>query len=165
MRHKILIALDGSENAMQAVAYAGDVTCACKEFEITLYHVFETPPMFMEHGGTETPAEEKNRQEQLHIDRKKWVEMRRDWVEKEIFEPARQILKEKGVREDTTPVHTKADLKPDVAWSIVQEVEQDGYDTVVLGRRGVSMLREFMFGSVTSKVIHHIKGCAIWVVE
>jgi nucleotide-binding universal stress UspA family protein len=47
----------------------------------------------------------------------------------------------------------------------MNEVKEGGYDTLVLGRRGRSMLKEFMFGGVTSKVIHHIKDCAIWIIE
>jgi nucleotide-binding universal stress UspA family protein len=35
----------------------------------------------------------------------------------------------------------------------------------VVGRRGVSKRQEFLFGSVSSKVVRDAKNCAVWVIE
>jgi len=43
-------------------------------------------------------------------------------------------------------------------------VKEGGFGTVALGRRGVSKAEEFLFGSVSSKIIHSVKGCTVWVV-
>ena len=161
MKPKILVAVDGSENSSRAVEYVGEIIRGCEGIDITLYHVFEIPPMFLEYVGAGESWKE------VQEGRKKWENEKRDQIERQIFAPARQILKEKGIREDVIEIQTKLaeDAHPDVALAIIQEVKEGGYGTVVLGKRGITMLKEFMFGSVASKVVHHIEGCTIWIVE
>jgi Universal stress protein family. len=43
-------------------------------------------------------------------------------------------------------------------------MDEGGFGTVVIGRRGVSKAEEFLFGSVSTKVMHLAKDCAVWVV-
>ena len=158
MKPKILVAVDGSETSTKAVEHAGKVLSGGREGEITLYHIVETPPNLLERG---------NLQMNLGAEHRKWLKERRERAEKEIFAPAKQILKQKGIQEDTAIVHTRLaeDAHPDVALDIIQEAEAGDYDAVVMGRRGHSMLRDFVFGSVTCKVVHHIKNHAVWIVE
>lgn len=161
MSPKILLAVDGSDTSNRAVEYVGDMISGCKGIDLTIYHVLQMPPMLLESGGTEESRE------QLLEETEKWEHEKRVQVEREIFAPARRVLKNKGVREGFTTVRTKLaeDAHPDVALDIIEEAKRGGYDTVVLGKRGISMLRDFMFGSVACKVIHHIEGCTIWIVE
>jgi len=37
--------------------------------------------------------------------------------------------------------------------------------TIVLGRQGLSRSEEFLFGSVSSKIVNHARDCTVWVVE
>jgi len=37
--------------------------------------------------------------------------------------------------------------------------------TVVVGRHHKSKTEEFLFGSISSQLIHEAKNCAVWVVE
>jgi nucleotide-binding universal stress UspA family protein len=162
VKNKILVAVDGSETSTKGVEYVGDIFGECeKEVDITLYHVLEVPPMFLEHGGTVESAKEM--QEQVEA----WQGRETDRVEKEIFDPAMRILKEKSNGKEGMRIQAKlADVAyPEVALVIIEEVKEGGYDTLVLGRRGLSMLKEFIFGSLTYKLVHHIHGCTIWIVE
>jgi nucleotide-binding universal stress UspA family protein len=43
--------------------------------------------------------------------------------------------------------------------------EEGNYDTVVIGRRGVSKAEEFLFGSVSTKVVQSAADCTVWVVN
>ncbi len=88
-------------------------------------------------------------------------------TEMEIFAPAKQILEERGIQGTLSTIETKVATHshPDVALAIIEEAKVGGYGTIVLGKRGRSMIKEFLLGGVTCKVIHHIKGCTIWVVE
>ena len=160
MKPKILVAVDGSETSTRAVEYVGEIVRGCEGIDITLYHVLEVSPLFVEHGGGEASWK------QLQEEREEWEKGKREQIEREIFAPAKQMLKEKGIREDVIEIQTKLaeDAHPDVALAIIQEVKEGGYGTVVLGKRGITMLKEFMFGSVASKVVHHIDECAIWIV-
>jgi nucleotide-binding universal stress UspA family protein len=47
---------------------------------------------------------------------------------------------------------------------ILHEVGEGQYHTVVVGRRGVSKREEFLFGSVSSKVVREAHHCTVWVV-
>ncbi|MEX1302757.1 MAG: universal stress protein, partial [Desulfotignum sp.] len=52
-----------------------------------------------------------------------------------------------------------------IAQDILHVAETGYFGTVVIGRRGVSKAEEFMFGSVSTKIIHSGKDCTIWVVQ
>ena len=51
-----------------------------------------------------------------------------------------------------------------IARDIVSEAQQ-GYDIVVLGRRGLSSIREFFLGSISQKVLHLAKDMSILLVN
>ena len=166
MKLKILVALDGSEVSKRAVEYVASLTSGLKEAEITLYHVAEVPAVFLEHGGGELHGYEnlaaKGREGTLGA----WTEQERQRTEREIFGPAKKIFETRGGGAGPTiRTQLETDIQLGVPRTIMNEVKEGGYDTLVLGRRGRSMLKEFMFGGVTSKVIHHIKDCAIWIIE
>jgi nucleotide-binding universal stress UspA family protein len=48
--------------------------------------------------------------------------------------------------------------------AIVQEAENDGYSTIVVGRRGLSKVEAFFMGRVGHKVIHGGRKFSVWVV-
>ena len=54
--------------------------------------------------------------------------------------------------------------KKGVARDILAEA-QSGYDTIVLGRRGLSSIAEFLIGSVSQKVLHGAKDVSIVLVS
>ena len=166
MKPKILLAVDGSDASMRAVEHVGEVLAGRKGGEVTLCHVVQVPPRLLEHGGARLsdggmmPQETQAAQIQ-------WENDVRGQVEEKIFGPAKQILLEMGVDADTAQIRASVseDAHPDVALHLIRKAEVNGFSAVVLGRRGRSALREFALGSVTSKVIHHIKNCAVWVVD
>ena len=55
-------------------------------------------------------------------------------------------------------------INASIALEILQQAGKGGFGTVVIGRRGVSKQEEFLFGSVSSKIINAAKGLAVWVV-
>jgi nucleotide-binding universal stress UspA family protein len=52
-----------------------------------------------------------------------------------------------------------------VASDILQEARASGCGSVVLGRRGLTGLKEFIMGSVTAKVLQASTGLAVWIVQ
>jgi nucleotide-binding universal stress UspA family protein len=166
MKPKILVALDGSEVSKRAVEYVASLTSGLKEAEITLYHVAEVPAVFLEHGGGELHGNENLAAKAGEGTLGAWIEQERQRTEREIFGPAKKIFEARGGGAGpTVRAQLENDIQLGVPRTIMNEVKEGGYDTLVLGRRGRSMLKEFMFGGVTSKVIHHIKDCAIWIIE
>ena len=62
----------------------------------------------------------------------------------------------------TTKIITGAHSR---AGAIVQEAKQGGYGTIVVGRTGLSKVRDFFMGRVSNKVVHLAKENAVWVVS
>ena len=50
------------------------------------------------------------------------------------------------------------------AGRIVKEAEADGYGSIVVGRRGLSEVKEFSLGRVSTKVLHLANKSAVWLV-
>jgi nucleotide-binding universal stress UspA family protein len=57
------------------------------------------------------------------------------------------------------------DNKTGIARDILDEIEAGGYGTVIVGRRGLSRAKQFLFGSVSNKIVHNTKDCTVWVVD
>jgi hypothetical protein len=52
-----------------------------------------------------------------------------------------------------------------IAECILGERERFVCGTVVIGRRGISKKEEFLFESISSKILHSARDCAVWVIE
>jgi nucleotide-binding universal stress UspA family protein len=52
-----------------------------------------------------------------------------------------------------------------MAECILMEREKLRCDTIVVGRQGLSRSEEFLFGSISSKIVTHAHHCTVWVVE
>jgi nucleotide-binding universal stress UspA family protein len=77
----------------------------------------------------------------------------------------RRILIQAGF--DARDVLVRSPLRycPSMAECILAERDDTAYDTLVVGRQGISRSEEFLFGSVSSKIVNHAKNCTVWVVE
>ncbi len=55
-------------------------------------------------------------------------------------------------------------MPADVAVEIIEEA-RNGYDVVVLGRRGLSPVKSFFLGSVSQKVLNGAKDVSVLIVN
>lgn len=167
MRAKILLALDGSEPSMKAAQYVANLLGNQPDVFVTLFHVLSSiPPSLLEHGGDEaSPTEASEAEVEFERQRTSWIEAKQA-VECQFFDSVRQMFKQVGFRDEQIQTKCSAPIpESDVAHEILQECQEGGYDTVVMGKRGQSRIRAFLTGSVTEKVVRHVKGCAVWVIE
>ena len=158
---KILIAFDGSENSYRAVNYVGELVRNLEGVEITLLHVEMLPDrdMYPEEDSWKRVCREREEHSRDHL---------ADGV---------GILMGKGLPESAvttqyipschSPFHEAAQcsMGAGVAADILAMQEQHGFGTIVVGRKGVSKQEEFLFGSVSSKIMRKAQGCTIWVVN
>jgi nucleotide-binding universal stress UspA family protein len=76
---------------------------------------------------------------------------------------AKDLLLKAGFKKEKITLKVQA-KKKGIARDIVAEAES-GYDTIVMGRRGLSGIKEFVMGSVSQKVLHSIKDVSFVIVS
>ena len=76
-----------------------------------------------------------------------------------------RILIRAGFAPEDVSVRSTLRYCPSLAECILAERDQTGYSTIVVGRQGLSRSEEFLFGSVSSKIVNHARDCTVWVVE
>ncbi len=149
---KVLVAVDASDNALRAVGHAGYMLSGT-DCEVTLFHTIR-------HIGRFVPTE-------ILDDVPDVEEAWRKKAGKEILpyiERSKAILVESGFSEKSISVKV-VDGTRYPANDIVNQAKAGEYGTIVLGRRGISMFKEFFMGSVTSKVLQQSDGFAVWIVH
>ncbi len=52
-----------------------------------------------------------------------------------------------------------------ISQTILETQTVGKYGTIIVAKRGVSKAEEFLFGSISSSLIHKSKDCAVWVVS
>jgi nucleotide-binding universal stress UspA family protein len=145
---KVLIAVDESENAEQAVRYVGYILGNIPGFEATILHIIPDP----EEDYFATTE-----------DKEKYLTSYTERILKAL-DKYRKILINAGFPD--AAVKTQATLRhcPSLGECILQEQKQKAYGTIVVGRQGISRKEAFLFGSVSSKIVNHAKDCTVWVV-
>lgn len=86
-------------------------------------------------------------------------------VEKKL-EPEINLAKQKFIEAGITPFHIETKMVMGYqsrAASLYNEAEKNGYGTIVIGRRGVSMVEEFFMGRVARKITQMAKNHAVWI--
>jgi nucleotide-binding universal stress UspA family protein len=145
----ILIAVDESENARRAVSYVGQLLGGLPGFKVTVLHVIPDPE-------EDYFPDQKEKDNWLARTKQKVDNMLADY---------RQILISAGFSEDALSVRSTLRYCPSMAKCILAEREETLYDTIVVGRQGVSRSEEFLFGSISSKIVNHAENCTVWVVR
>jgi nucleotide-binding universal stress UspA family protein len=146
---RILVAVDESENSRMALLYVADFLGGFPGFRVILLSVLSVPDVDFFESGDE---------------RKNWIRTKQAALS-EMLERYRQILIHSGFPENE--VLTELIITKDKPVSTVILDAQEMYNacTLVVGRQGMSRKEEFLFGSVSNKLIHKSSRCAVWVVE
>ncbi len=157
---KILIAVDGSKNAERAIEYVADITRGAGDFVIKLLSIEHLP-------DRDFFADDPAWQDACVKAREKLLGFLAD---------GRNLLIKSGIPENRyIPTMWKAVIPPggspdycsrgtSIALDILHVAKTEGFKTVVIGRR-VFQAEEFMFGSVSNRIIHAGSDCTIWVVQ
>jgi nucleotide-binding universal stress UspA family protein len=147
---KILLAVDGSENSGKAVDYLGALA-AGTEAEITLYHVVRSfglgSPGDIDMGDEEI----ENFRAQVMTDVQRMFRSYRERLERTGIPPGRVSHKYE------VQSYTRAG-------NILKEAREHNHGTIAMGRRGLSKVREFLMGRVTSKVLDRAEGFTVMII-
>ena len=133
---KLLVPIDGSENATRALDYALRLAKEKGPIELHLVTVHPEPLIYGEI--------------QVYVSKEKMDEMQKAHSE-DILRPAMEAAAAAGVP------HTSEILIGDTAPMIVAKAEELGCDGIVMGTRGLGAMGNLVMGSVATKVIHLTK--------
>lgn len=86
-------------------------------------------------------------------------------VEKKL-EPEINLAKQKFIEAGIPAFHVETKMimgYQSRAASLLNEAEKNGYGTIVIGRRGISIVEEFFMGRVARKITQMAKSHAVWI--
>lgn len=156
MDKKILVAFDDSENAMRAVEFIEEFFTS--DSKVTLFNVMQDAAALCEMNSPELTPYFKSQQSafcQLEEKKKNLVDS--------ALKKAREKLIDAGFKAKNITIKAK-NKKKGIARDIIKEA-QSGYNTIVMGRRGQSGIKDFILGSVSQKVFHLVKNISIIIVN
>jgi len=139
---KVLVPVDSSEGACDAARLAVEMAKGTGA-SLHLLHVLDTDPdMLM--GATALSREE--------------LQRARDQFAKLAFEAVGKVIDLETLKPTMEIRMGKASLE------IVKYAKNENIDLIVMGSRGLSGIKEFLLGSVSSQVLHHAP-CSVTVVR
>jgi len=149
LNKNILIAIDDSDNSRRAVQYVGYLLGNMEGIHVTLLHVIPEPE------EDYFPEDEQKQQ---------WLTKYRGKLDA-ILEEYSQMLVADGFKKNAIEKRLTLRYCPSMAECILAERDERLYGTIVVGRQGLSRKEEFLFGSISSKIVNHARRCTVWVVE
>lgn len=147
---KIMIAVDGSESALNAVDHVAFVLGGNPDVEITLLHV---APRLRDYCTIDFEEEGDPLREIIAQGDKRCVDT--------FYTHAEQRFREAGLKESQLDIK-QVKSKINIGKTIVTEAQKGKYGTVVVGRRGAN--NSFFMGSVSRHVLTNASDCAVWLV-
>lgn len=133
MFKKILMAADGSDHSIRALAKAVQLAEQNPDSEVTVVYAVD--------GQT-------SKEDILHHFDKSIV----DQVRKKRLEPIESLLKEKDI------LYEIKILQGEPGPAIVEFANKGDYDVAVVGGRGLNTLQEMVLGSVSHKIAKRVKA-------
>jgi nucleotide-binding universal stress UspA family protein len=159
---RFLIALDCMPGCLKIVDYTVRVLNGMQHFEFVIFHILPTV------SPDKLRMDEVQRIEHRHTGRPDLAGY--FWREEDEKNMAQcfAMAKDKLVLGGFTPESVSFDFcveYGDMAEIILARAAELECTTMVLGRRRLSRVKEFLLGSVSTTVIKSARGSAIWVIE
>jgi nucleotide-binding universal stress UspA family protein len=156
MSTKILIAFDDSENAMRAVDYVARFLA--KDSRVTLFSVIPDTAALCDMNSPELIPYFKSQRDAFCV-----LEDKKKEILTGAQLKARTLLVTNGFAEKQIQIKS-GPKKKGIARDIAAEA-QLGYDLIVVGRRGMSGIKEFLLGSTSQKILHLAQEVSILIVN
>ena len=153
-RRKILLAVDGSDQAFEAVRYVS-LLFPPDRMEVVLFHVMtKVPESFWDVEKEPAYSHKVATTRAWELQQKKEIQ--------EFMEKARRLFLDQNAPEDAVRIKIQ-ERKVGIARDIIYESQND-YHGVVVGRWGMSQLKDFLSGSIANKLIGRLINVPLCVV-
>jgi nucleotide-binding universal stress UspA family protein len=139
---RILVAVDGSENAKRALEYASYMAKRYEAEQLGIINVIEDFGPYI----------------------RNWE--KHDSLVKELEKNSRELLERYKSEAESQAFTTVKVISAagNAGEEILKVAEKEKVDTIVIGHRGLSTVSEHLLGSVSHNVIHHAK-CSVVIVR
>ena len=149
----VVVAVDGSENALKSLDYLGLIYGAKASLEIVLLHVLPTLPPIL--------VADDDRQSKLRL---LAVEKKSIQMAERILSEAKNLLRKKGFKEEQIrSLHRKKQMG--IARDICNLAADKRADSVLISAKGRSKLEGFFSGGVANRILEYCRLCPVWIVE
>ncbi|MGB6929387.1 MAG: universal stress protein [Syntrophobacteria bacterium] len=153
-KRRILLAVDGSDQAFEAVRYVSHLFPP-NRMEVVLFHVLtKIPESFWD---IERNPTFRHQLAPVAV----WATQQQTAMQ-EFMEKSRQLFVKQGVPEEAVSIKSQ-ERQVGIARDIAREAQKD-YDSVVVGRWGVSKLKDLVWGSIANKLVAHLIHIPLCVV-
>ncbi len=146
MDNSILVALNDSMSSRAVVDFLNNLALCPDDVSITLFHVFRKPTAGDELMGKKFMEEQPKRFLQ-------------------VLESAKDRLVESGFPPDKISVKMDTDQCETVADGIIEQFKKERFNMVVIGRKRMSKVEEFVLGDPSIKLVRALEGAAVVVVK
>ena len=152
---KILVCTDGSEHSQKALEKASIIAEGCNVDEVAIIHVIGDAP------GLNSIRDIPEETYSLSQEGKRFRKLQEEHKEnkRKILSEALKIFENKNIKARTI---LKEGHPSD---TIVNVGCEEGFDMIVIGRRGMSGLQKIFLGSVSSAVVQEAKNCSVLTVN
>jgi nucleotide-binding universal stress UspA family protein len=155
---KLLIVVDESPATRKALEYVAQMAAGRPHFRVCLAHsLLSPPPQLVEFRGAE--------KKRLRTYKSRWISAG-EMTEQLALKRANAILRRGGLARGSIEAHycymvdgTRATQQ------ILRLARARKCDTVVIGRKSLSWLRDLIHGDPAEELVRRGKGFAIWIVE
>lgn len=149
----IIVAVDGSEDALEALAYLDLIYRPKHKLEVQILYILPSLPPIL--------VADQDRQTKMRLLN---IENKNLQMADRIVSEAKDILLKKGfLEEHIKGVYRKKQIG--TARDICNFAGDKGADALIVARRGRSRLDAFLSGEISSKILDYCLTCPVWVVE
>jgi len=149
---KLLIAIDSSPNSKRVLEQAGWLLAEAGPMAVTILHVL-APLIGQEMASMWTGL----------TDMASTMEQRQIDDAEDMLSQAKTYLTECDV--PAFAIKTRLETRAsEVARTVLKEAREGGYGSIMIGRRGISRAKRFLFGSVSNRIVQEARDMAVWVV-
>jgi len=144
----VLIAVHDTPTSENALKCTADIIGKLEAAQVCLLHIYPEPPPGYYNSGKSLDEYRGEKEDKAAV----------------FLGRAKEILLQAGIDEQAIITMFHMADHATISQAILDIQTEGGCGTVIVGKRGVSKAEEFLFGSISSGLVHHSTNCTVWVV-
>ena len=155
MQKKILISVDSSRYSKSAVQYAAKVASVVPQLHCVLFNVQPMISLFLQDEAR------KNLKTKMELEK---LRNANKASALKLLEAHRKEMIKIGISDSRIELATRP-RKLGLAKDILEYSQENSFDAIVVGRRGLSRLQEMISDSVSADLVEHSRVVPVWLVD